>query len=748
MQKGFFYHFGRLIYAGRFVIVLLTTILVVVCFPFIPKAISNFNNMGFLDPNSDSAKADKFLETHLNYRQNRFVVLFQSEESFTNNPHLFELIKNAFSDLKHSPLKTEIVYPDANKQQISADKHTAYAVLMLKNNQELSDKALKEIITDIKKPPHLTMFIGGKPVFMSDTKQQTQRDLIRAEYIASPVAVITLLLVFGSVIAALVPMLLDGICAVFILTILHMLGKSLALSVFTLNIALLLGLCLSLDYALFIISRFREEMLLEKNIIEALAVTLATAGKAVFFSGLAVLISLSALLLFPINILFSVGVGGIIAVSVSVFVSVIILPALLAILKKKINLFSIRVFRKKDGTKERLFWRWLVDKVVHRPWTYFIFVLLLLLFMGLPFLSVQFGISDYGILPKDLKSRQVFDLFKEKFSENQLTPITVLATTKHGEMLTKSNIAYLYAAADKIRHDKRVKRVDSIVNTSPQLNKQQYQMIYTQGKSHLNSGLQQLLILTTKDNFTVLTVISKYPSDSEQTTALIKKLRNMNTPGLRIEVTGTPANTVDVLAKISNIFPYAFLWVIVLTYFILLFLLRSVFLPIKAILVNMLSLFASYGMLVFIIQEGHLAWLLNFEPQGVIDISLLIIIFCALFGFSMDYEVFLLSRIKERFEQTAHSTQSICYGIIHSSKIITSAAVIVILICFSFISANILLVKAFGLGIAIAIFIDAFLIRTLLVPAVMTILGRWNWYLPKWLDRILPKLSFNLKDKH
>jgi len=176
--------------------------------------------------------------------------------------------------------------------------------------------------------------------------------------------------------------------------------------------------------------------------------------------------------------------------------------------------------------------------------------------------------------------------------------------------------------------------------------------------------------------------------------------------------------------------------------------LRSLFLPIKAIIVNVLSLFASYGVLVFIIQDGHLSHLLHFQAQGLIDISLIIIIFCALFGFSMDYEVFLLSRIKERYEQTGNTNRSICYGIIHSSKIITSAAMIVIFICFSFIAADILMVKAFGLGIAIAIFIDAFLLRTLFVPAFMAILGKWNWYLPKWLDNILPRISFNPKDKH
>lgn len=747
MHKGFFYQFGKFIFVARYAIVLISAILLAICIPILPKAVANFNSTGFTDPQSQSGKADKFLETHLNYSQNRFIVIFQAKQSFAAHPELFDEIKNAFRDIKNLSMQTEIFYPDTNKEQLSADKHTAYVVVMVKNNHELSDEQLHEIFTAIKKPAHLTMIVGGQPVFMSDTKVQTQKDLIRAEYIATPVAVITLLIVFGSVVAALVPMLLDGFCATFILSILYLIGQHLSLSIFTLNIALLLGLCLSLDYALFIISRFRQEIVLEKNVIDALAVTLATAGKAVFFSGLAVLISLSALLLFPINILVSVGIGGIIAVSVAVLVSVIILPAILAILKKRINLFSISIFSKKDSLKERRFWQWLVKKVVHRPWTYFIFILAILLIMGLPFLSVQLGISDYHILPKNLKSREVFDLFETKFSENQIMPITVLATATHNNILTKNNIAYLYQLGNQLKHQPGVKSVNSIVNTNPQLTKQEYQMLYTQNKDRMPAELKQLLKVTTKNNFTVFTVVSKYPTNSKQNTELVNTLRKLKTPGLQIEVTGVPVNTDDVLAKIASIFPYAFLWVIVLTYLILLFLLRSIFLPIKAIIVNMLSLFASYGMLVFIIQQGHLASLLNFQAQGLIDISLLIIIFCALFGFSMDYEVFLLSRIKERYEQVEHNTLSIGYGIVHSSTIITSAAIIVILICFSFLSANILLVKAFGLGIAIAIFIDAFLIRTLMVPAIMQILGKWNWYLPNWIDRLLPKLSFNPKDK-
>jgi putative drug exporter of the RND superfamily len=212
---------------------------------------------------------------------------------------------------------------------------------------------------------------------------------------------------------------------------------------------------------------------------------------------------------------------------------------------------------------------------------------------------------------------------------------------------------------------------------------------------------------------------------------------------LTVAVTGSTVNSLDALKSISRVFPHAFLWIVGFTYLILLILLRSLFLPLKAIITAMLSLFASYGVLTLVIQTGYLHTLLNFAPQGFLDISLLIIIFCALFGISMDYEVFLLTRIKEYHEQTGDNVKSIVLGIDRSCRIISSAAIIVILICFSFMSADILIVKAFGLGIAVAVFVDAFIIRTMLVPATMVILNKWNWYLPKWLGRILPKISFD-----
>jgi putative drug exporter of the RND superfamily len=743
MRKDVFYRFGEGIYHNRWLVIILWICLVSICVPLAPKFISSFKAIGFTDPHSDSAKANTILNDKLGFSYNQFIIMYHSDKLTVSHTQFLREIKDSLAGLKEYPIKHQIIYPTEANKQISADKHTAYAVVLLKSDEEIDPKLLTEFKSVIKKPESLTMHIGGQPIFLEDTKVQTQLDLFNAEYIATPVAIVTMLFVFGTVVAASLPILLGGICALVILLLLYLVGQTMTLSVFTLNIALLLGLCLSLDYALLIINRYRDELENGHSVLTAIAITQATAGKAVFFSGLAVFISLSALLLFPINVLFSVGIGGLAAVSVAVAVANMLLPSLLAVLGRQINSLRIGFLNSKRFRASNC-WRWLVNKVVKRPRTFFVIILLFLIALGYPFFDAKFGFSDFRILPKSMESRQVFDNFKTEFGENNLSPILVLLTTQHKNILTEKNIGHIYDYASTLSKDPRIDRIVSIVNTEPRLDKKQYEMLYTKQLDYLNPGLKELLKNSTNENLTVITVISKYPSDSAETTALIHNLRS-TPPGddLTVTVTGSSVNSLDALKTISRVFPYAFLWIVVFTYLVLLVLLRSLFLPLKAIITAMLSLFASYGMLTLVIQHGYFHELLRFDPQGMLDISLLIIIFCALFGISMDYEVFLLTRIKEYYEKTGDNTKSIVQGIDRSCRIISSAAIIVILICCSFMSADILIVKAFGLGIAVAVFVDAFIIRTMLVPAVMAILNSWNWYLPRWMGKIIPKITFD-----
>lgn len=723
------------VYAYRWHIIALWLIVLLGCVPFLPTIVSPFKTTGFIDEHSESARTSSFLDKKLAFdKGNRFILLYSSRTLLATDARFNEKIRKSLVKLKHFPIKADIFLPEDNPQQISKDKHTAYVAVILRSTQQLNDGLLTQFKKTIKKPSEMQLLIGGEPIFVEDLSEQTKEDLYKADFIATPVALLTLLIVFGSVIAALLPIVLGGGCALIILTLLYFMGHFVTLSVFTLNIALLLGLCLCLDYSLFIISRFRDE--LDGNSVQhAIANSQRTAGRAIVFSGIAVFASLSALLLFPVNILFSMAVGGLTAVFVAVLTAVVILPAVLSILGVNINRFSVRRLKVQETPRKPNIWHRIAATVVQWPVCFLIIIMVVLLGLGYPLLSAKFGISDFRIFPEQSKDRKFFNTYAKKFNEEELTPISIVIQTDPHPVLAKPELNKIYDLTRELKSNPLVRDVGSIVTLNKTLTKRQYDAIYAMPKTQLDTNMRALLNTTTGKEFTVVNVISRYPVNSPKTKTLVNELRDIKAPNsLTLRFTGTPVSNMEVLKGIGDILPYAMLWIMIFTYCVLFILLRSVILPFKAILANLLSLAACYGALVLVFQEGYLHYLLNFEPQGTLDISLLVIIFCALFGFSMDYEVFLLSRIKEMYELTHENRASIIFGIEKSGRIITSAAMIVIVICGSFLVADVLMVKAFGLGIAVAIFVDAFLIRTILVPAVMTLLGKWNWYLPDWLS--------------
>jgi RND superfamily putative drug exporter len=745
-KNDIFATMGRFIYRYRIAFILAWLLITVLCVPFVPQILTPFKSTGFVAEHADSTRAKQFINQNLGYtRDNRFLVLYQSPEIPVTNPKIIKAIHGSLSELKNFPIAHEIIYPEDNTQQISNDKHSAYAVILFKSTEPMSSSLLKQFKNTIKIPDKpaikskIDISIGGERIFTEGINAQTQKDLYQADAVAIPVTTVVLIVIFGTLVATLIPMSLGGGCALIILTMLYFLGNIFTLSIFTLNIALLLGLCLSLDYSLFIIFRFRSELKQQTSIMDAITVTFATAGRAIFFSGLAVFASLSALLLFPINILFSIGVGGLTAVFIAVMLALTLLPAILAVVHHGIDRWAVRKIQPEETCKHHA-WRNLATYVVRKPLTFFAISLSILLILGYSFFHVNFGISDFKIVPKHSESRDFFDKFEKNFSKTELSPILLLiSTTDKKSILSPQHISALYDFTQKLEKHAAIERVGSIVTTTPRLLRRQYQELYISAEQRESKGIKQLLATTTGDQFSVIRVISHYEADSNETRALIQDLRAMN-PGkdLTLQITGVPVQNMDVMQAIIDAFPYAALWVMGLTYVILLLLLRSLFLPFKAIFMNILSISACYGVLVFIFQEGHFHELLNFQPQGMLDVTLVIIIFCAIFGFSMDYEVFLLTRIQEHYKKTQDNQASIIFGIEQSSRIITSAALIVICLCGSFMTADVLMVKEFGLGIAVAIAVDAFVIRTLLVPSTMVLLKSWNWYLPKWLNKLLP----------
>ena len=733
-----FFKLGQGIFRFRKAIVCFWGLVFCACIAFITLAISPFKDTGFIAEGSISDKTEQFLNNKLGYAHNEFVILYHSNHLIATDPLYLQQIKKSLEGLKNFPIEHDVLYPQ--DQQISADKHTAYVVVILKTKETLSPEELKKFTSAIKKPKSMTIQVGGEPIFIENINQQTQKDLFNGDMFAIPVSLITLLIIFGSVTATVLPIGIGACCALVMLTILFGIGYLTPLSIFTLNIASLLGLCLSLDYALFIINRFLDELRKKQPVELCIQITLATAGKAVFYSGLAVFTSISALLFFPINVLYSIGIGGLVAVFVAVATGLTLLPASLSLLGHRINAMPVRkqFLQRYIAMDPKSIWYKIATNVVKHAFRYFFFTLFFLLFLAYTILKIQIGISNLHVLPEHSENQVFFKTYEKSFNEEELNPIVLVVSANKGSILSPQYLSKIYDYVEKIKKNAAVAEISSIVSLDDSLDKEEYKALYQAKTRDLN--LEQFLDQSTRHQFTVVKVVSRYSQDADETKKLIEDLRMLKPgKGLTTSLTGSPVINDEVLKVIAKILPYAIAWVFLITYLILLILLRSIFLPLKAIFMNVLSLCTSYGVLVFIFQEGHFHNLLQFSPQGILDVNLIIILFCALFGFSMDYEVFLLTRIHEAYQEYHDNEKSIVFGIVKSSRIITSAALIVIVLCGSYMVADVLMVKQFGLGIAVAIFVDAFAIRTILVPATMALVKQWNWYLPKWLDKLLPK---------
>jgi RND superfamily putative drug exporter len=557
----------------------------------------------------------------------------------------------------------------------------------------------------------------------------------------------------------MLPAIVGGGAVVVSLALIFGLGQLTTLSIFVLNITTLFGLGLGVDYSLFIVSRFREELGRGRSVDEAVAIAIATAGRAVAFSGLTVSIGLFGLTFFSINMLHSVGIGGILVVALAVLAAITLLPAILSILGTRINAFPVRIptfWRRENRASAALgqpraehhgFWYRLSHIVMRYPVRIFIPVLVILLALGSPFLSVRFSAPDASILPKSVPSRAAYDLLAQRFNSQDTTPI-IMAVQTQGNVLTSQNIDNLYIYVQRIEADPRVQRVDSIVSADPRFTLAQYQLLYTHPQLIADPYLSVLLKSSVAGNTTLVQVISKYGMLDPRSQALVETIRNTNPGnGITTLVDGGTAGDIDYVTSLYTDFPKAVLVISITTYIVLLLLFRSLVLPLKAILMNTLSILASYGALVVIFQDGFLHQILNFTPLGFVEATSPILLFCSLFGLSMDYEVFLLSRVQEAFWQTGNNTRAVALGLQRSGGLITSAAAIVVVVSLCFATADMILVKALGIGMALAVVLDASLVRGLLVPATMRLLGNLNWWLPfSGVQRHPPVLAEYMND--
>ncbi len=732
-QPSVLYRWGLFLHRWRRQGLLAWGILVLAALPIAPGVATVLAPGGFSSPGMESQRVGDIIATRFGYFPSTLIVVFRASHIRNDDPRFIAAIDAALSDVRTLDVVGSVVTPRESQAQLSTDGTTAYAVIGLRPAAEDFRAVLPQVQAALH-PTELEQVLTGAPVFYDDLQAVTERDLRRAEVVSLPIAVLALLLVFGSLVAAAAPAVVGGIAVVLALACMALLGRVAFISIFSLNMVTMLGLGLGIDYSLFIVSRFREELRGGRDVREAVALALATAGQSVLFSGATVFVGLLALISFPTLALRSLGIAGALVVAISVVTALGLLPLLLLVVGHSIE--RGRVIRPGGGNAA---WARMAESVMAHPIRVLVPVLSVLLLLGFPFLSARFGAPDTSILPEDVPSRRGFDLLREKFSEAELNP-TVMLFVGEDSMLSSDRVGANYEFLHDVAADPGVRRIDSPYSLDPRLTREQYQLLYARPDRIPDPYAEAAVQRSIRDGIAIARVVGQPDDTLDEAKALVRRLRALNPPpGVQLLVGGGTAGGLDYVDALYDHFPRAVAFIAVTSFLLLLLLFGSVVLPLKAIVMNALSITASFGALVVIFQNGFLSGPLGFQPLGYVEASLPILMFCVLFGVSMDYEVFLLSRIMEAYRETGDNRASVAEGLQRSAGVITSAAAIIVLVAGSFAAADVILIKALGLGTAVAILLDATLVRALLVPATMRLLGRWNWWAPGPLRNILPR---------
>ena len=457
---------------------------------------------------------------------------------------------------------------------------------------------------------------------------------------------------------------------------------------------------------------------------------MATAGRAILFSGLTVAIGLLGMVFLGLGNVGSIGWAGTVVVSLAVLYALTLLPALLAVLGPRVNALRLPFIHPERRLTGRGIWHRIAVTVMAHPWAVFISVSALLLFLGLPFLHLKVGSGDVTALPPEAVSRRGDEALREHFPGADSNRILVVVRYPDGTPLTAERVGGLYDLSRWLAARPNVARVESLVDLDPSVTREQYQQLATAPAEMRPPGVAQVLRQTVGGRLALLVVSTALKPSSAEARALVGEIRASH-PRIEGEVlvTGQTAFDLDIIDLVTRHAPVTVGLVMVATYVVLFLLLGSVLLPLKAVIMNLLSISASYGALVWIFQDGHLARWLHFTP-GPIQTATPLIMFCFVFGLSMDYEVLLLSRVKEEYERTGDTTHAVAEALESTGRLITGAAAIMAAVFFGFATARSVIIQAVGIGIGVAVVIDATIVRALLVPATMRLMGRWNWWAP------------------
>ena len=672
-----------------------------------------------------------------------FEILFTSSKLSVSDPAykaaMEKILQPLRSDSRVKDIQTVYDLPASKATSVtSRNGKETLAFVNIKDSRNKARTYFSEIRDKVKPSGGLQTYVTGGLAINSDFDTYLADDLQRAELASIPFSILFLALVFGTLIAALLPVGVGGAAVVAGVAGTLLLARFTDVSTYAINIVTLVGLGVAIDYSLLIVNRFREELLAGKSTEAALETSMATAGRAVTFSGITVAIGLAGMLFYPGTFLVSMGVAGSIVVAMAVIFGLTLLPSLLTLAGGAVNRIRVPWF---GNVGSGGFWKSMAAWVMKRPLLVLLPTLGVILLAASPFLQIKVANGDEHMLPPQAGSRVGGDLLAKNFPGQDQNTFAVVANYRDGLSLSNDRVDQLYDYGQQLKKAPNVIRVDSAVTFSADLGKAQYEALLAAYKANpasaaaLPADAQALLKGTIAKNVAVFFVRTNQSSQSDAAIATLKAIRGSAAPpGAEVLVTGSTAFNQDFINLILQDSPVAIAFVILVTYLVLFLLVGSVVLPLKAVLTNLLSISASFGVLVFVFQQGHLSGLLNFTPQSI-DPTVPVIMFCIVFGLSMDYEVMLLTRIQEVYRKTGDNALAVAEGLEKSGRIISGAAAIMIAVFLAFGLAQVLLIKAIGIGLATAVLIDATLMRMLIVPSVMRLLGRGNWWAPHPLAR-------------
>ena len=610
---------------------------------------------------------------------------------------------------------------------LSKDSHKALVVVHLRDPSLTAQGYVSEVAAEVQPGPLAVQATGQVPINLA-FNTTLENDLQRAEYFALPVTLLLLVLIFASIVAAILPI------SVGVLAIVGGVGGTLFLarltdvSQYAINVVTLIGLGVAIDYSLFIVNRFRDELAAGASREDAIAIAMSTAGRAITFSGITVAVGLSAMLFFQGTFLASMGAAGAIVVAVAVVYGLTFLPALLSVMGPNVDRWRLPFIGRRNpaGTGA---WHSMAVWVMRRPWLVLVPALGILLVAGTPFLQLRLANGDVDQLPPRNEARQGYDTLVKDFPGYDQTTIEAVVYYPDSSPLTADHVGAIYDLSRRLAALPYVSHVRSIVDL-PGLTRANYQALYTGPSAQLPTEMQQALQLGAGKHLVLIDLVTSKPYTSDEARGIVNAVRAESVPDGEVLTTGSTAFDLDIVNYILQRTPIAVGSVLLVTYLVLFLLTGSVVLPLKAVLTNLFSISASFGAMVWIFQQGHLSGLLGFTPQSI-DPSIPVILFSIVFGMSMDYEVLLISRIQEEYRRTGDNQAGVAMGLEKSGRLITGAAAIMCAVFLAFAQADVVIIKAIGVGLAIAIAVDATIVRILIVPSVMRILGRANWWAPR-----------------